>query len=441
MVLKDYLDSIDRRTFLQILSFTGITGLIYPRKLIASLVPEKLSRVIIVEDDTATKSSSVNEITIQAMVNSGIKALTHEDDIAEAWKTLLPGISPSSIIAIKVNCRYPALPTHPQVTNAVIEGIKHISFDGKSFNDNNIIIYENWKGDYDLSGFTANTSDTGVRCLDTESTFGYSDESYDVDGSSQRISKIITDVADHLINISVLKNHATAGATLCLKNHFGSCDYPRDMHGGRYQDCDPYIAALNALPPIKIKQRLNICDALFGVKSGGPRGYPQFAANKLVISQDIVATDYWGRKILEENGCQTTSQAHHIDTAATEYNLGTNDPAQMDLVNIRNPSAGLDAIEANSNNSELQLQQNYPNPFNKHTQISFHITRPEEVRLSVFDSNGQHVRGLINQKLKPGWHEVSWNGRDGLKKQLDSGLYICQLKTEKLQKAIIMKLV
>ena len=39
-------------------------------------------------------------------------------------------------------------------------------------------------------------------------------------------------------------------------------------------------------------------------------------------------------KILKENGCTTTLKAHHIDKAATGYNLGTNDPSQMDVFNV-----------------------------------------------------------------------------------------------------------
>ena len=92
MLLKDCLERIDRRTFLRIVSFTGITGLIYPKKLIASLIPTALSRVVIVEDSNATQGKSINENTVQVMVNRGIKALTDQGDIGKAWKTLMPNM-------------------------------------------------------------------------------------------------------------------------------------------------------------------------------------------------------------------------------------------------------------------------------------------------------------------------------------------------------------
>ena len=440
MTLKDCLERIDRRTFLKIVSFTGITGLIYPRQLIASLIPTTLSRVIVVEDSNVTKGKSVNEKTVQIMVDSGIKSLTQEEDIGKAWKTLFPNISPSSVIAIKLNLRYPALPSHPQVTAAVIEGLKQMPFDGLSYNENNIIIYDNWKCDFRRSGYTVNKSDTGVRCFDTDSTVGYSNKSYDTNGNRQKISRIITDMADYLINISVLKNHGDAGITLCLKNHFGSIDRPRDLHWGISKN----IPAVNALPPIKNKQCLNICDALFGVKSGGPRGYPQFVANKLLFSRDVVATDYWGRKILEENGCRTTTKSYradHVDIAATEYNLGTNDPSQMDVVNIKNPSVAPQTLSNNLNGpGNFLLQQNHPNPFYSHTKIPFYISKQVVGKLTISDPAGRRICGLVNQILRPGWHHVPWNGCDDSGKKVSNGVYICQFETQGFKKAIIMQL-
>lgn len=82
-------------------------------------------------------------------------------------------------------------------------------------------------------------------------------------GRSQRLSKIVTEMADYMINLSVLKNHGIAGATLCLKNHYGTCDKPGDLHS---RHADPYIGALNALDPIQKKQCLS--DTVFPAPRG-----------------------------------------------------------------------------------------------------------------------------------------------------------------------------
>jgi uncharacterized protein (DUF362 family) len=335
----NYSNNLGRRSFMKILPVIGMTGFFNfpPKKKIRTRsnqlkLPTTKNRLVIVKNNKATQKHSIDKDAVREMVDAGIRALTHKNNIGEAWKSLFPNITAKNVIAIKVNCRYFSMPTHHEVTYAVVGGLKKMVAEGVNFPENNIIIFDNFKAQLEKCGYTINTSKDGVRCFNSDDTVGYSKETFNVNGISQRLSKVVTDLADYIINISVLKNHdSVAGATICLKNHFGSCDNPRAMHRN---NGDPYIAALNALSPIKEKQCVNICDALFGIRSGGPGGYPQFTANKIIMSRDIVAVDYWGRKILEENNAKSISRASHIDTAATAYKLGTNDPSQMDIVDL-----------------------------------------------------------------------------------------------------------
>ncbi len=334
--MDDRLSRVDRRTFLRMASVTGVAGLAYPRALLSLSASGEASRVVIAEHDDATTGFSIKLPTVQTMVDGGVRWLTDKQDVGEAWKALLPNISPSQTVAIKVNCLFPSIPTHPQVVQAVINGLTRMSFDGRMFPENNIIIYGDRSNNMRSSGYTINTSASGVRCIGSDSA-GYSTDTYDVSGSSQRLSNVVTSMSDHIINIPVLKNHGgVAGVSLSLKNHYGTCNRPGSLHGNHG---DPYIPALSTLHPIKSKQRVNICDALVGVRSGGPSGYPQFVANKIILSRDMVATDYWGREILRDNGCTTTSYATHIDTAARTFSLGTNDPSRMDVIRLTNPTS------------------------------------------------------------------------------------------------------
>jgi uncharacterized protein (DUF362 family) len=413
------LHKIGRRSFLRLLSFIGIGGLGFPKRGTASFLTTN-SRVILVTDAQATSGGTINASVVRIMVNRGIRSLAETTDVGEAWKVLLTGITASSKIAIKVNCINSSCPTHPQVTNAVVETLKQMMFDGSPFPENNIIIFDRTQNELQASGYTINTGTTGVRCFATESAgVGYSAQNYNVNGSTQKLSRIVTEMCDYLINISVLKNHGDGGVTLCLKNHYGTCNSPGNMHGG---DCDPYIPALNALQPVRVKQKVDIIDALYGIRSGGPGGPPQFIANKLIMSTDIVTADYWGRRVLKDNGCTTTSKAHHIDTAATTYGLGTNDPGQMDVINILNPS---DAEgEGNGTPTGFKLHQNYPNPFNSQTQIRFEIPASTSVNLEIYDDAGRKVVTVLNRHLTAGSHAVVFDAAS-----LSSGAYIYQLRT------------
>jgi uncharacterized protein (DUF362 family) len=430
------LEGIDRRTFLKIASITGIAGLIYPKGLLSGAEARAASRVILVEDTSATTGLTINADVVQSMVNCGIMNLMQVADVGEAWKVILPGVNEISTIAIKVNCINSSMPTHPEVSYAVAKSLTEMDFGGMPFHENNIVIFDRTSGELAASGYRLNTSSTGVRCFGTDDpAAGYSTQTYSVAGVSQRISRIVSELADYLINISVLKNHGIAGATLCLKNHYGTCSSPGSIHG---HACDPYVPALNALASIRDKQALNICDALFGIRSGGPSGSPQFTADMLVMSQDIVAADRQAAILLEENGCTTVSTAHYIATAASApYNLGTSDPELMDIVNVCSPSSADHGVELSS----IVLHQNHPNPFKRDTHIRFFLPKPEPVSLTVYDSSGRRVRGLVENKLAAGWHEVPWTGLTDAGRTAACGVYFCQLETRTYKKAVIMQLV
>jgi uncharacterized protein (DUF362 family) len=437
MIQDKLLRELDRRTFMKILGITGVTGLAYPKNLLASLHPFLLSRVVIVSDDTAASGQNIISGTAQIMVDSGIKALAGSNSISDAWKTLLPGIEPSKKIAIKVNCINSSMSTHPIVTYCVVNSLKKMSFTNTPFPENNIIIFDRTTSELRSSGYTINKGTTGVRCFSTGDV-GYYSTNFNINNSSQKLSKILVEMVDYLINISVMKNHNISGVTLCMKNHYGTCDNPGGLHGS---NCDPYIPALNALPPIREKQKVNICDAIFGIKSGGPDGSPQFLAKKLLFSQDVVAIDYWGRKILKDNGCGTISAAHHIETADTKYGLGTADPTKMDVINLNNPTASVQPEPNEEVPADFVLLQNYPNPFNSQTQIQFYLAQQENVHLHILDLNGREVRKLIQRALPMGWHQFFWDGRNDRGLAVSSGIYLGQLRTENFQQAIIMNLI
>jgi uncharacterized protein (DUF362 family) len=429
-----FLKSLDRRAFLKIISFTGLGGLVLPRSLLSSTGPLAGSRVVLIEDSAATSGTTVNASVAQSMMDCGIMTYTGQYDVGEAWKSLFSGIDETKVIAIKVNCINSSLSTHPEVADAIANGLTQMMFGGTPFPANNIIIFDRKNWELESAGYTINTSSTGVRCFGTNASgVGYSTGTYDVNGSTQKLSTILTESADYLINASVLKNHGTAGVTLCLKNHYGTCDNPGGLHGG---DCDPYIPALNALTAISSKQCVNICDALLGIYTGGPGGSPQFAANTFIISEDIVAADYWGREILEDNGCGTIGKAHHIDTAAgSPYNLGTNDPTQIDVEHI----VGASGIDSPVSGNGFVLRQNQPNPFSERTSIGFHVPQAAAVTLTVYSPEGRRVRKLADGSVSPGWHHLDWDGKNDSGRSAAAGVYYCQLRTDGFEKAVIMQ--
>ncbi|MCP4631286.1 MAG: T9SS type A sorting domain-containing protein [candidate division Zixibacteria bacterium] len=121
---------------------------------------------------------------------------------------------------------------------------------------------------------------------------------------------------------------------------------------------------------------------------------------------------------------------------------GHNEPAGLDY-NIRDdilavPNFGgntVDFIPMNgtSVNSQSEnmlpfkyyLYQNYPNPFNSSTEINFLISYESKVGLDIYNMLGAKVETLINQKMHPGMHSITWNAD-----AVSSGIYFYKLKID-----------
>ena len=74
------------------------------------------------------------------------------------------------------------------------------------------------------------------------------------------------------------------------------------------------------------------------------------------------------------------------------------------------------------------LRQNVPNPFNPRTRIEYVV--PEgggHVRLEIYDMRGRLQRVLVDHFQTGGEQQVFWDGRDGLGRELASGVYFYRL--------------
>ncbi len=87
--------------------------------------------------------------------------------------------------------------------------------------------------------------------------------------------------------------------------------------------------------------------------------------------------------------------------------------------------------------SGYELNQNYPNPFNPMTNIRFNVPKTEHASITIFDIMGREIAVLVNEQLKPGTYEVTWDGSN-----FSSGIYyykiICGNYTD-TKKMILLK--
>jgi type IX secretion system substrate protein len=83
---------------------------------------------------------------------------------------------------------------------------------------------------------------------------------------------------------------------------------------------------------------------------------------------------------------------------------------------------------------KYELAQNYPNPFNGTTNIPFELQKDGKVSITIYDVLGRKVKTLINKPYTFGKHTISWDGTDDNGKNISSGIYFYQIKSNNYSK-------
>ena len=92
-----------------------------------------------------------------------------------------------------------------------------------------------------------------------------------------------------------------------------------------------------------------------------------------------------------------------------------------------NPNVGVVHTYEAYQPSGFRLHQNYPNPFNATTRITFEIPARSHVQVNILNARGQLVQTLLDKYLPAGRHHIVHDA--GF---LTSGIYFCQMKTERM---------
>ncbi len=105
---------------------------------------------------------------------------------------------------------------------------------------------------------------------------------------------------------------------------------------------------------------------------------------------------------------------------------------KVSLTNITIPVQEISVILP----TKYDLAQNYPNPFNLSTVIRFQLSVAGNALLKVYDVLGKEVATLVNETLKPGTYEATFDGS-----QLPSGIYFAKLEAGSYKHIIKMLMV
>jgi len=279
------------------------------------------SRVVIVRCKKALRPDGrVDGEALREMVDRGLLKLTASSTPKAAWSSLF---SPRDTVGIKVNSIGGQLlsPT-PAWVPILAQGLREAGID-----ENKIIFWDRTSRELKEAGFPLNFEGRGVRCLGTDAQgVGYGSDLVEYASIGGLLSRILTSLTSAQINLCILKDHNLSGLSCALKNLYGAIHNPNKYHDHR---CDPYIADLYALPQIRQKFRLILCEALRVQYHGGPAFKSQWNENYqgILLSRDPVALDFVAWRLLDR-----IRRAHGLSSLEQEdrsptYILTAGDPA------------------------------------------------------------------------------------------------------------------
>lgn len=313
----------------------------------------------------------VDQIVVDNMVATGMKALTGETSLSGAWQKILPDYQVGEVIVIKVNFNDAIMgggssgyadndayvDALPQIINSIVSGLAEMGV-----RQSDIWVYDASR--YITDRFRARIAHEDIQYFDRHgngasvqaTTFDSTDPTTRVDFSNTSYSGIhrVPDIlveAHYLINVPIMKRHGGAGITLALKNHLGSIDgfYSggHTMHqyfyleGSEYQSNSNPIVNINNNRHIRDKTVLIVGDALYGgwrSNNTPPERWNSFSGdspNMLFFAADPVAIDSVMFDYLNREG--------HVD------------PSSEDILIVA-AEAGLGVHERWNNDSDRQYQ-------------------------------------------------------------------------------------
>ncbi|MFB3905130.1 MAG: DUF362 domain-containing protein [Acidobacteriota bacterium] len=318
-----------RREFL-----TGSLALPIARALAAP--PARKSRIVIAHDPAPLPSLSArpDSARLYRLVNQGIMRLTGADSAREAWRQF---VHPSDVVGLKVNCLAgKGLSTSTQLAEAVVQCLEEVGVSREA-----IVIWDRHSDDLESAGFRIATEGRRPRCYGND-IGGYETDLAAWGSVGSLLASTLVRTCSVIINLPVLKDHGIAGVSVAMKNMFGAIHNPNKYH---LNVCNPYVADVFMLSPIRTKVRLTICEAVVAQYEGGPPYMPQWCwpMNSLILGSDPVALDSVGWQLIEEKRKEkgfkplaaVGRKPTYIATAADQHHrLGTNDPARIEVVRV-----------------------------------------------------------------------------------------------------------
>lgn len=242
-------------------------------------------------------AGTVNPKIVAEMMDQGMVSLTGKASPAEAWASMF---QPADVVGIKVNCSgAPAVTSQPELVGEIVRNLLALNVPPA-----NIYVYERFPEQLDSVPYRKFfPKEVNVIAVEKvrDSLQGYDPKMFvevDFFGEQNTRSNVISLVSQKftkIINVPVMKDHAAAGVTGCLKNiAYGNFSNVARSHRNEKTNTYSFIGTLASTEPIRSRTVLNIMDGLKGVWHGGPFSEDpayRFQPKQILFGTDPVAMD------------------------------------------------------------------------------------------------------------------------------------------------------
>lgn len=276
-------------------------------------------KVVEVSHSASVAEGKINHDAVRSMMSRGMCELTGAKDEIEAWKKFF---KPGDVVAVKGSgVGQPLSISQHETLKEVFRGLALAGV-----RNQDIVMYERYEVELLGCGFDkiippgaraafvshdASGTQTDIHNYDPETYVEFDKLMTGVDATNpinhrSHLNVVISKQVNKVINVAALKDHASAGITMALKNMshgFVNNVCRTHIDAGRNW-CDVFIPAVVALPKIREKVVLHIGDGLIGTYEGGPGNWnPHFKTweyKSLFFATDPVAMDRIGWDILDK---------------------------------------------------------------------------------------------------------------------------------------------
>jgi FlgD Ig-like domain len=147
-------------------------------------------------------------------------------------------------------------------------------------------------------------------------------------------------------------------------------------------------------------------------------------------------------KLLDLGTQKVLSQWEHPDTSYNWLSFTVANNVFELLIEKTSKSTGFSALVYYTNTigtyvdgnpvsvatADFSLAPNYPNPFNPGTTIHYALNKAGQIRLGIYNLQGQLIRTLAEGNAQPGAYTMVWDGSDARGNPVSSGTYYYQLQ-------------